>query len=132
MCSAAARSAILIVEDEPFIRMAAVDTMLDLGIEPYEAANATEALGMLEQHPEIEVVFTDVNMPGTMDGISLARRVTELRPGMGIILTSGRQHMSQREVPGNGTFLPKPYGPRQLMGIVARKLAEVAGALRSR
>jgi CheY-like chemotaxis protein len=126
---ASARSAVLIVEDELFIRMAAVDTMYDLGVDSYEAADATEALGLIEEHPEIDVVVTDVNMPG-MDGISLARKVVELRPQMGIIVTSGRQYLAQRDVPGNGEFLPKPYGPRQLMGIVARKLSEVAGALR--
>jgi CheY-like chemotaxis protein len=113
--------AVLIVDDEPFIRMAAADTLADAGVTPYEAADADEALGMLGEHPEIELIVTDVNMPG-MDGVALARRVHDLRPDLGIILTSGRRYIGERELPAGGSFLPKPYGARQLLDMILRKL----------
>jgi two-component system, response regulator PdtaR len=105
--------AILIVEDEPFIRMAAADIVADLGVTPYEAADAGEALAILGAHPEIGLLFTDVNMPG-MDGVTLARRARELRPDVKLLVTSGRGAVAEGELPEDGTFLPKPYGSRQL------------------
>jgi CheY-like chemotaxis protein len=114
--------AILIVEDETFTRLAAVDLLSEAGLTNYEAADADEALTALEDHPEISLIVTDVNMPGTMDGMSLARRVCRIRPDIGIIVTSGRRRIPDAELPGDGTFLPKPYRPQQLIEAVARKL----------
>jgi len=114
--------AVLIVEDEPFIRMAAADIVADLGVTPYEAADAGEALALLGAHPEIGLIFTDVNMPG-MDGVTLARRARELRPDVKLLVTSGRGAVSESELPDDGTFLPKPYGSRQLSSAVERTLA---------
>jgi CheY-like chemotaxis protein len=114
--------AVLIVEDEPFIRMAAADIVADLGVTPYEAADAGEALALLGAHPEIGLIFTDVNMPG-MDGVTLARRARELRPDVKLLVTSGRGAVSEGELPEDGTFLPKPYGSRQLSSAVERTLA---------
>jgi CheY-like chemotaxis protein len=116
-----APTAVLIVDDEPFIRMAAADTLSDAGMTPYEAADAGEALDMLSGHPEIALIVTDVNMPG-MDGVALAQRVRRLRPDLGIILTSGRRHLTGAEMPSGGEFLPKPYGARQLLAVIIAKL----------
>ena len=113
---------ILIVEDEPFIRMAAADIVSDIGVTAFEAADAGEALAILGDHPEIRLLFTDVNMPG-MDGVALARRARELRPDVQVIVTSGRRAIPLEQLPENGTFLPKPYGSRQLSSAVERTLA---------
>lgn len=100
--------AVLVVEDETFTRLAAVDLLSDAGLPNYEAADADEALSTLADHPEIALVVTDVNMPGPMDGMTLARRVCRMRPDVGIIVTSGRRRIPDSELPGDGTFLPKP------------------------
>jgi CheY-like chemotaxis protein len=113
--------AMLIVEDEPFIRMAAADIVADIGVTPYEAADAGEALAILGEHPEIRLLFTDVNMPG-MDGITLVRRARELRPDVQVLVTSGRRAMFDGELPEDGAFLPKPYGSQQLTRAVERSL----------
>lgn len=112
---------VLIVDDEPFIRMAAADTLADAGVIPFEAADGEEALELLGEHPEISLVVTDVNMPG-MDGVTLARRALTLRPDLGIIVTSGRRYIAERELPSGGAFLPKPYGARQLLAMILGKL----------
>src|SRR4051812_30861246 len=114
--------AILIVEDEPFIRMAAADIVADIGATPYEAADAGEALDILGAHPEIGLLFTDVDMRG-MDGVALARRVREMRPGMPIIVTSALRSVGESDLPEDGAFLPKPYGSAQLASAVERTLA---------
>ena len=113
--------AMLIVEDEPFIRMAAADIVSDIGVTPYEAADAGEALDLLGAHPEIGLLFTDVNMPG-MDGIALARRARGLRPDTSVIVTSGRRAIPAEQLPKDGTFLPKPYGSEQLANAVEQTL----------
>jgi CheY-like chemotaxis protein len=117
--------AVLVVEDETFTRLAAVDLLSEAGLTNYEAADADEALLTLADHPEISLMVTDVNMPGTMDGMSLARRVCRMRPDIGIIVTSGRRCIPEAELPGDGTFLPKPYRPQQLIDAVVRKLRKL-------
>jgi CheY-like chemotaxis protein len=113
---------ILFVEDETFTRIAGVDVLSDAGLKNYEAADADEALSTLAEHPDIGLLVTDVNMPGAMDGISLARRVCRMRPDVGIIVTSGRRRIPDAELPDGGTFLPKPYRPQQLIEAIKRKL----------
>ena len=89
---------------------------------PYEASDADEALFQLAAHPDLDVLFTDVDMPGGMDGITLAKRVHQFRPEIGIIVTSGKVHVPDASLPERGTFLPKPYRPEQLAGVVGQKL----------
>lgn len=112
------KPAVLVVEDEAFTRMAAADVLEDRGFSPYEAGDADEALDLLGEHPEIILLFTDVDMPGGMDGVQLARRARQLRPDVGIIITSGKRRIP--EVPAGGSFLPKPYRPQQLADAVKR------------
>jgi CheY-like chemotaxis protein len=119
-------SAILIVEDEALVRMIAVDILSSLDVVLYEASDADEALFELAAHPAIDILFTDVDMPGGMDGMELARRMYRARPEMGIIVTSGKHHISSTALPGCGTFLPKPYRADQLRAAVAQKLALAA------
>ncbi|WP_205481444.1 response regulator [Sphingomonas arenae] len=113
---------VLVVEDEPLVRMVAADALTDRGIMAWEAADAGEALEVLEQHPRIGLLFTDVNMPGEMNGLHLAHEVSVKRPDVGLIVTSGAVRLTDEDLPDNGTFLPKPYPTEQLINIVEEKL----------
>lgn len=100
---------VLIVEDEPLIRMMAVDFVEDAGFSTIEAANAEEALASLDNNPDISVLFTDVDMPGPMNGLELARLVHEKWPGISIIVASGYRKTMTGELPDGGMFFQKPY-----------------------
>ena len=129
MVDAPEAPAVLVVEDEALIRMAIADSLEEIGVTPYEAGDASEALDVLGSHPEIKILFTDVNMPGEMDGLGLAKRVCEVRPDVSIIVTSGRRQIPECELPGESTFLPKPYRPHQLIAAVQQKLRRLAERL---
>ena len=90
---------VLIVEDEGFIRMLAADILQDEGFTVLEVATADEAWPILERRSDIAVLFTDVNMPGHMDGLALAARVAERWPHIRLVLTSGRRGLSVHEIP---------------------------------
>lgn len=109
---------VLVVDDEPLIRINAADMLTDAGWTAIEAADAAEALLKLDSHPEITVLFTDINMPGEMDGLDLARRVHQLRPDVHLIVTSGKMRLRRDELPGAGEFLGKPYRERQFIQLV--------------
>ena len=109
---------VLVVDDEPLIRMSAADMLADAGWTALEAADAAEGLELLEAHPEVTVLFTDINMPGEMDGLDLARRVHQLRPDVHLIITSGKLRPGRGELPGEGRFLGKPYHERQFISLV--------------
>ncbi len=111
--------AVLVVEDEAMVRMFAVDVLQDEGYEVIEAASAAQALKELEQRPDIAVVFTDINMPGDMDGIGLAREIQRTRPGVHVILTSGKQIPAADELPGKSPFVTKPYSAQQLLRLLS-------------
>jgi two-component system, response regulator PdtaR len=101
-------AAILIVEDEPLLRMVALDMVEEAGFSAYDAGNADEALALLETRDDIGLVFTDINMPGSMDGIALGRLVCERWPWIRLAITSA-QPRSAREMPAGAIFLAKPY-----------------------
>ena len=105
---------VLIVEDEPLVRVGACNMIEDAGFEVIEAASADEAIRILESRSDIRVVFTDVHMPGTMDGLRLAHAVRGRWPPIKIIVTSGREVLTQHDLPEGGRFFAKPYNPIQL------------------
>lgn len=109
---------VLVVDDEPLIRLTAADMLIDAGWAAIEAGDAAEALTMLDRHPEVTVLFTDINMPGEMDGLALARRVYELRPDIGLVVTSGKMRPTGAELPDHGRFLGKPYQERQFLAMI--------------
>ncbi|MBB3953013.1 response regulator [Aureimonas jatrophae] len=109
------RYAVLIVEDDALVRAEAVDLCEEAGFTAYEAKNADQAIRMLERHSEIRVLFTDVEMPGTMDGLKLARAVRDRWPPVAIIVTSGRMKVETTDMPENGLFFAKPYPPRGII-----------------
>ena len=105
---------VLVVEDEPFVRMVAVDTVQDAGYEAVEASTADDAIRILETREDIRIVFTDIHMPGSMDGLKLARAIRERWPPIELILTSAFLKLGVRDLPERGVFLPKPYLPEAL------------------
>lgn len=105
---------ILVVEDEALIRLSTADTLRDLGWDVRESANAAEALQVLEQCEEVALIFTDIDMPGPMNGMGLARAVAQRWPPMIIVITSGMNQPSDADLPVGATFVPKPYVPEQL------------------
>lgn len=115
---------VLVVEDEPLVRMAAADALVDHGLTAWEAADASEALHVLEERPGIGVVFTDINMPGQPNGLGLAKEVSIRRPDVELIVTSGAVQLSDEELPDHGVFLGKPYSPERLVKVVQQKLGE--------
>jgi CheY-like chemotaxis protein len=107
-------SVILIVEDETLIRWGAVKMVEDAGFEVLEAANADEAIQILESRSDIRVIFTDIHMPGSMDGLKLAHAVRYRWPPIKIIVTSGHGFPNEQALPEGGRFVPKPYNSIQL------------------
>ncbi len=116
--SAFKRPVVLIVEDEQLLRMDAVEMIRSAGFEVVEAENADDAIEILEVRRDISVVFTDIQMPGSMDGLKLARAVRGRWPPIKIVATSGRVGVSQDDLPEGGRFVPKPYSPNQITGVL--------------
>ena len=100
---------ILIVEDEALVRMVIAMHLDDEGFEVSQAANADEAIAILERNPSIRLLFTDIDMPGSMDGLKLAAFVRNRWPPVRIIVTSGKRLVEITEIPDRSTFVAKPY-----------------------
>ena len=100
---------ILVVEDEPLVRMDIADHLEDMGFEVLTAANADAAIEMLDLHRQIQVMFTDVDMPGSMDGLKLAAAVRDRWPPVRIIVTSGHRNVTLADLPLDSRFFGKPY-----------------------
>jgi CheY-like chemotaxis protein len=105
---------ILLVEDEVLVRMVAADVLEDAGFTVLESASAEEALRLLETRPDVQVLFTDVNMPGTLDGLGLAQTVHERSPGVSILIGSGRIRPSPGELPPGTRFIPQCLSDNKL------------------
>jgi two-component sensor histidine kinase len=106
---------VLVVEDEMILRMRAVDIVEDAGFCPVEAVNADEAISILESRSDISLLFTDIQMPGSIDGLKLAHAVHERWPSIKIILVSGHAKPSEAERPENSRFFGKPLGVDQMI-----------------
>ena len=100
---------ILIVEDEFLLRMHSLDLIEEAGFEVIPAENADEAIAILTARSDVHVVFTDIQMPGSMDGLKLARFVRDRWPPIKIVATSGRVLVEEGDLPPGSVFLPKPY-----------------------
>jgi CheY-like chemotaxis protein len=100
---------VLVVEDEPLLRMAAVDLVEEAGFQAIEANNADEAVRLLEARNDIRIVFTDIDMPGSMDGLKLAAAVRHRWPPISIIVVSGHRKPESKELPIGSIFFSKPY-----------------------
>ena len=109
--------AVLVVEDVPQVRATAVRIMQDLGCTVFDAYNGHQALKLLQAHPEIEVLFADVRMPG-MSGTELAEAAQRLRPDLRIVLTSG--YIGSKDVPAHIPFVPKPWRAQDIAEAVTK------------
>jgi CheY-like chemotaxis protein len=101
--------AVLVVEDESMIRTCAAKIIEAAGFEVIEAASADEAIRILECRSDIRVMFTDIQMPGSMDGLKLAHAVRNRWPPIKIIVTSGRDLITEQDLPEGVHFFAKPY-----------------------
>lgn len=118
----------LIVEDEPLIRMCAVDFADEVGYQAIEAGDAAEALAALESGAQIDVLFTDISLPGAMDGLALAELVARRWPQIRIMLASGALGGLPDETAPGALRLPKPYGYTQFRQAIEQIPAAVETA----
>ena len=118
----AVASVVLVVEDEMLLRLRAVDMVEDAGFTPVEAVDADEAVAILESRSDIALMVTDVQMPGSMDGLELAQFVHRRWPAIRIILVSGQLELTNRDIPPDSRFFGKPLEAKfmiaQLQGMI--------------
>lgn len=119
---------VLIVDDEPIIRMDLADMVCDAGYEVLEANDADEAVRLLEAHAAIRILVTDIEMPGSMDGLKLAAAVRERWPPVVIIVTSGRIQPATTELPSATLFLGKPYNTAAMSAALDTAARSLPGA----
>jgi CheY-like chemotaxis protein len=103
------KKVVLLAEDEFLVRLHAVHLVEQAGFEAVEAANADEAISILEAPKDIRTIFTDIHMPGSMDGLKLAHAVRKRWPPIELILTSEHFNIAKNKLPAQGCFFPKPY-----------------------
>lgn len=112
---------VLVVEDEALLRMNTVYELSDQGLDVMEAANAREAIDIFKSGRRFECLFTDVDMPGDVDGLELALMVKNAWPPIDIIVTSGHRGVTQEDLPPSGVFVGKPYS-LEVVGDLIRRL----------
>ena len=120
------RPAALIVEDQPFVGMVASDILRESGFETFHAFDAQDAAGVLDEHPEINVVITGAELPGPVDGLEFARRISEERPGVQLVVTAAGADLAQSDIPEGACALRKPYVSSELKTAVAPKALQDA------
>ena len=106
--------AVLVVEDEPITRMDVVDQLEEGGFQVFQAPDADRAIKILESNPAIRVLFTDVDMPGSMDGLKLAAAVRDRWPPIRIVVASGLRKINMDALPDNSRFFSKPYNVNEI------------------
>lgn len=114
---------ILIVEDEPLIRMCAAEFAEDAGFGALEVGDAQAAMQHLESGAPVAVLFTDINLPGTMDGLALAQEVERRWPEIRILIASGHAVPPASQLSGKVSFIPKPYGSGEFLAALNSVLA---------
>ncbi len=117
------KAIVLVVEDEPLLRMAATFLVEDAGLDFIEASSADEAIRILEARTDIHIVFTDIDMPGSMDGLKLAEAVRGRWPPIEIIVTSGHRTVGVDDLPRGSVFFAKPYRDDEVIATLQRMAA---------
>jgi CheY-like chemotaxis protein len=112
------RPLILVVEDEPLVRETSTDILQEAGFRVIEASDADEAFGLLRHRPDVEVVLTDVDMPGSIDGFEFARLAAQGWPDVRVLVISGKTTPSPGDLPPHAVFLQKPYRPETLISLL--------------
>jgi CheY-like chemotaxis protein len=111
---------VLVVEDEMLLRMRAIDMVEDAGYASVEAVDANEAVAILESPSDIALMFTDIQMPGSMDGLKLAHTVRERWPPIKIILVSGQLKSADIDIPVDSRFYGKPLEAKEMIAELQR------------
>ncbi len=106
---------VLVVEDEELLRIFAVQLVEDAGFQVLEAANADQAIAILEKRSDISLLLTDIHMPGSMDGLKLAHAVRHRWPPIKIIIVSGQVLLTEDDIPTGSRFFRKPYEPTEVV-----------------
>ena len=114
---------VLIVEDENLVRFGAVAMVEEAGYEAISASDADEAILILEGRSDIRAVFTDIQMPGSMDGLRLVWAVKERWPPVALIVTSGKSDILDTDLPAGGRFIRKPYDRSQIETMLRQLVA---------
>jgi two-component system, response regulator PdtaR len=109
---------VLVVEDEVLVRLHAVSLLEEAGFSTLQAGSADEAIALLEARKDIRIVFTDIHLPGSMDGLRLAHAIRRRWPPIELVLTSGHARVDGENMPERGLFLNKPYGGPELVQTV--------------
>lgn len=117
---------VLVVDDDPMVRFVTAEYIRDCGYPAVEVADAAEAISVLESNAEIRIVVTDINMPGDMNGLQLARYVRDTWPPVHLIITSGLPDAS-RNLPSAAVYLHKPFSLLEMAAILSRFAADGAG-----
>ena len=112
------KATVLVVDDEPFLRLFACGVMEEAGYPTKQAGDAEEAMRILADG-RITIVITDIEMPGSMDGLALAYRVRATWPHIAVIVSSGRRLPRPDELPADISFLSKPFSPERLLSLVS-------------
>lgn len=117
------RPVILVVEDEPLQRLMAVDLVEDAGFDVVDVASAIEAVRVLESRPDIRVVFTDIDMPGGLNGMQFAAAIRDRWPPIELIIVSGKRRLQAEEMPARGVFFAKPYKNDEITAVMRQMVA---------
>lgn len=118
---------VLVVEDSVLIRKLAVDLLIEAGLEVIEAESAQAAIDILQRRPDIHLVFTDVQMPGTMDGIKLSHYIRNRWPPVKLIVASGKAIVNESMLPKGARFFSKPYHGGEIVQAITSMLDEISG-----
>jgi CheY-like chemotaxis protein len=121
----AAPAVVLVVEDEMLLRMRAVDMVEDAGYTAVEAVDADEAVAVLESRSDVALLFTDIQMPGTMNGLELAHAVHQRWPPIKIILVSGQLKRANIDIPVASRFFGKPLEAREMIAEMRNMIGHV-------
>ena len=120
--------AVLVVEDEALVRMDIVGYLEDEGFIVYEACDADQAIAQLEIHADIRILFTDIDMPGSMDGLKLSAFVRNRWPPVRIVVTSGHRIVDVTDLPDGGVFHSKPYQRAAIVQSFRELTADLSGS----
>jgi two-component system, response regulator PdtaR len=114
----AAQPLAVVVEDEELLRLHAACLLEKHGFAVLEAKNADAALKLMETRHDVRLLFTDIQMPGALDGMDLVRQVHDRWPNVLLVVTSGQRKPTRAEIPDDGRFIAKPYEAEELFGEV--------------
>src|SRR5262245_65773198 len=114
MTTATRRPQVLVVDDDALVRFALMEILAEAGIEAIEAANSLEALSAIAAAEDLRLMVTDIDMPGSINGLGLVRLVRERCPYLGIVVISGQPMQGHSELPDDITFMQKPFSFERL------------------